>query len=69
MAGRLPNRSLLLARKFLQAVQLSPGYPTAHDWYALHLSRLERNKKAEAEIRRALELDPLSLIIMTDAGV
>lgn len=55
-------------REFLRAIQLSPGYPTAHHWYALHLSRLGRNNEAEAEIRRALELDPLSLIIITDAA-
>lgn len=55
-------------REFRRAIQLSPGYPTAHRWYALHLTRLGLNQEAEAEIKCALELDPLSLIINTDAG-
>lgn len=55
-------------REFLLALQLSPSYPTAHHWYALHLSRLGRSEQAEAEIKRALDLDPLSLIILTDAA-
>ncbi len=55
-------------REFERALELSPGYPTAHHWYALHLSRLGRHKEAERQIQRALELDPLSLIINTDAG-
>lgn len=55
-------------REFQQALRLSPGYPTAHHWYALHLSRLGRFSEAGAEIERALQLDPLSLIINTDAG-
>lgn len=55
-------------REFKRALQLSPGYPTARHWYSLHLTRLGRNKEAEEQSRRALELDPLSLIINTDAG-
>ena len=55
-------------REFERSLQLSPGYPTAHHWFALHLSRLGRHKEAERQIQRALELDPLSLIINTDAG-
>ena len=55
-------------REFERALELSPSYPTAHHWYALHLSRLGHHKRAEAQIQRALELDPLSLIINTDAG-
>lgn len=55
-------------REFNRALQLSPGYPTARHWYSLHLTRLGRNKEAEEQSKRALELDPLSLIINTDAG-
>jgi TolB-like protein/Flp pilus assembly protein TadD len=55
-------------KEFKRALELSPSYPTAHHWYALHLSRLGRHKEAEAQVQRALELDPLSLIINTDAG-
>lgn len=56
------------ASEYRRAVELNPGYPTAHHWYSLMLSRLGRYKNAKAEIQRALELDPLSLIINTDAG-
>ena len=50
------------------AIQLDPDDPTAHHWYSLHLSRLGRSEEAEAEMERALALDPLSLIINTDAA-
>ncbi len=56
------------AIEYQRAVELNPGYPTAHHWYSLLLSRLGQYKEAKAEIQRALELDPLSLIINTDAG-
>ncbi len=55
-------------REYRRALQLNPGDPTAHHWYALHLSRLGRWQEAETEIQRALALDPLSLIINTDAA-
>jgi serine/threonine-protein kinase len=55
-------------REFQRAIELDPTYPTAHHWYSLHLSRLGRNREADIEIQRALALDPLSLIINTDAG-
>lgn len=54
--------------EYRMALRLSPEYPTAHHWYALHLSRLGRHAEAEVQIKEALELDPLSLIINTDAG-
>jgi TolB-like protein/DNA-binding winged helix-turn-helix (wHTH) protein/Flp pilus assembly protein TadD len=55
-------------REYRRALELNPGDPTAHHWYALHLSRLGRWQEAETEIQRALALDPLSLIINTDAA-
>jgi tetratricopeptide (TPR) repeat protein/DNA-binding winged helix-turn-helix (wHTH) protein len=54
--------------EYQQAIRLNPEYPTAHHWYALHLSRLGRHAEAESEIQKALQLDPLSLIIQTDAA-
>lgn len=50
-------------REFRRALELNPNYPTAHQWFAEHLSSMKRFDEALAEIRRALELDPLSLII------
>lgn len=55
-------------REYHRALQLNPGDPTAHHWYGLHLSRLGRWQESEREIQRALVLDPLSLIINTDAA-
>jgi serine/threonine-protein kinase len=48
---------------FRRAVKLSPSYATAHQWYGLHLLWIGRIDEGLAEIRRALELDPVSLII------
>ena len=47
-------------REFRRAIELNPGYATAHEWYAEYLSRMGRHEEALAEIRRAVELDPLS---------
>ncbi len=53
-------------REYRQAVELSPSYATAHQWYAWHLIVLGRNSEAITEMRRAESLDPLSLIISAD---
>ena len=54
--------------EFLRALQLNPGYATGRRWYAGFLSGLGRHDEAIAECQRALELDPLSLIIHTVVG-
>jgi TolB-like protein/DNA-binding winged helix-turn-helix (wHTH) protein/Flp pilus assembly protein TadD len=53
-------------KEFRRAIELSPGYATAHHWYAWHLSLVGRNNEAIAEMQKALSLDPLSLIINED---
>lgn len=50
-------------REFRRAIELNPGYSTAHQWYAELLSELGRHQEALAEIKQAQELDPFSLII------
>jgi serine/threonine protein kinase/tetratricopeptide (TPR) repeat protein len=50
-------------REFKQAIELNPGYGTAHLWYSLYLATMGRMDEAIAEVKRAQELDPLSLII------
>jgi len=55
-------------REFLRAIDLNPGYATAHRHYAQLLSNLGRHDEAIAAAERALELDPLSLIIYTAVG-
>src|SRR6201988_3959143 len=53
-------------KEFQRAIELNPGYATAHHWYAWHLSLLGRYDEAIAEMRKAESLDPLSLIINAD---
>jgi TolB-like protein/Tfp pilus assembly protein PilF len=53
-------------KEFQRAIELSPGYATAHHWYAWHLSLLGRFDEAIVEMRKAENLDPLSLIINAD---
>jgi len=53
-------------KEFRRAIELNPGYATAHHWYAWHLSLLGKYDEAIAEMRKAENLDPLSLIINAD---
>ncbi len=53
-------------KEFRRAIELNPGYATAHHWYAWHLSLLGRYDEAIAEMKKAQNLDPLSLIINAD---
>ena len=52
--------------EFRRAIELNPGYAPAHHWYAWHLALLGRNNDALAEMRKAANLDPLSLNINSD---
>jgi serine/threonine protein kinase/Tfp pilus assembly protein PilF len=53
-------------REFKRSIELNPGYATAHHWYADCLTVMRRSDEAITEMKRAQELDPLSLIINTD---
>ena len=55
-------------KEYRRAVELNPNYPTAHHWYALYLTAMGRHAEAVAEIKRAQELDPLSLPIGVGVG-
>jgi TolB-like protein/Tfp pilus assembly protein PilF len=56
-------------REFQHAIELNPNYATAHQWYGNEpLVMLGRFDESIAEAKRALELDPLSLIINADLG-
>jgi len=56
-------------REFRKAIELNSNYATAHQWFALGLLvNLGRTPEAIEEIHKALELDPLSLIVNTAAG-
>ncbi len=55
-------------RGFKRAIELDPSYATAHHWYAVFLNSMGRSDEARGEIKRAQELEPLSLIINSTAG-
>lgn len=54
---------------FQQALKLNPKYPTAHQWYASYLMQMGKFGRAKAEIEEAHNLDPLSPIISSNAGL
>lgn len=51
-----------------RALELNPSYATAHFWRATHYMALGRIDDSLSEVRKAVELDPLSMIILTDAA-
>jgi TolB-like protein/DNA-binding winged helix-turn-helix (wHTH) protein/Tfp pilus assembly protein PilF len=53
-------------KEFRRAIDLNPGYATAHHWHSWHLSLVGRNSEAIVEMGKAENLDPLSLIINAD---
>jgi TolB-like protein/Tfp pilus assembly protein PilF len=57
-------------RGFQRAIELNPNYATGHQQYGNNtLSALGRFDDAIAEGKRAVELDPLSLVINADLGM
>ena len=55
-------------KEFRRAIELNDGYATGHHQYAMFLAQVNRLEAALAEVRKAHELDPLSLIISTAVG-
>lgn len=67
--ARLMERSPVEAETlFRRAQACDPGYATAHHWYAWLLVQQGRFEEALREHRRALELEPLSLILHANLG-
>ena len=57
-------------REFKRCFELKPGYATAHHWYGLlYLVAIGQADEAVKEIRKASELDPLSLPISANVGL
>ena len=48
-------------REYRRALDLKPGYATAHQWFGYELAQRGRTAEAIAEMRKAIELDPLSV--------
>ncbi len=55
-------------KEYERAIQLDPNYATAHHEYAEGLALQGRFEEAISQMKRARELDPLSLIMATDNG-
>ena len=54
---------------FRKAIQLSPSYATAHQWYGEFLGDMRRFDQSIAELRKSRDLDPLSAIAGSDLAV
>ena len=54
---------------FKKSLALNPNYAEAHHWYAIYLANLSRHSEAEREAKRAVELDPLSLLMNMTAAL
>jgi len=55
--------------EYERALQLNPNDATAHQWFANDtLANVGQNERELTELKRAVELDPLSLIINSNLG-
>jgi eukaryotic-like serine/threonine-protein kinase len=54
--------------EFTRALDLNAGHAPSRQWYAMFLASRARFDEALAQMKRALELDPLSLVIQTGIG-
>jgi serine/threonine protein kinase/tetratricopeptide (TPR) repeat protein len=55
-------------KSYERALELNPNCATAHQWYGEYLAAVGRHAEAIAAMQRAIELDPLSLIIQATLG-
>ncbi len=54
--------------RFLRSIALDPSYSKSHQWYGNLLTAAGRFEEAEREMRRAQQLEPLSLIASAALG-
>jgi eukaryotic-like serine/threonine-protein kinase len=52
-------------KEFLRAIELDPNYANAHHWYGDLLGATGRHQEAISSEKRALEIEPVSLIMNT----
>ena len=56
-------------KEFKRSLELTPDYATGHQWYAIHyLTATGRFEEAVQEMKKALELEPASLVMNTFMG-
>jgi TolB-like protein/Tfp pilus assembly protein PilF len=56
-------------KEFRRAIQLGPGYPVVHFYYANFLTALGRFEEAIAEAREAVRLDPVSMVAEANLAI
>jgi len=54
---------------FQQAIRLNSNYPTAHQWHGEYVVSMGLFDRGLTELKKARDLDPLSLIINTNLGL
>jgi serine/threonine-protein kinase len=54
--------------EFILAIGLNPNYATAHEWYSIFLAIMGRLDEAIIRIKKAKEMDPLSLVMNAMLG-
>jgi DNA-binding winged helix-turn-helix (wHTH) protein/tetratricopeptide (TPR) repeat protein len=55
-------------QEFRRSLDINPDYAMTHTWYAVNLVAIGRKDEAIDQVRKAEELDPMSLIINTEVG-
>jgi TolB-like protein/Flp pilus assembly protein TadD len=55
-------------QEFQRAIELNPGYVEAYHWRSTMFSMLGRHEEALSEKKKALAMDPLSVVITTDVA-
>jgi serine/threonine-protein kinase len=55
-------------KEFVRAIALNPSYATARQWHGLYLNYIGQFDEALAEMRRAQELDPFSVVIQVNVA-
>ena len=55
-------------REFRRSLELNPNLALAHAWYSNFLISRGRREEAIAQVQRAEEIDPFSLVIVTNVG-
>ena len=55
--------------EYRRGLELNPNYATGHQWYSEYLTFQGRTDEALREIRRAQQLDPLSIIVNVRVGM
>jgi TolB-like protein/DNA-binding winged helix-turn-helix (wHTH) protein/Tfp pilus assembly protein PilF len=54
--------------EYKRAIELNPGLPETHEFYAFFLQAVGRQEEAITEAHRAVELDPLAPSCLSDEG-